>query len=174
MEFIKNNWAKLILSVLMLVGTVLTIVLLTNGLVKDAATYGEYADKVAKSGLFMLMAQLVFFLGLFTYFVLGMFEKFDGIKKYVLLGVGVVCLIFVILSISFGSGYVSASQKIIDDNMEIAKALPAGAQKDAMLEGLKVSQFNLTSAIFTKIASLIIFALAPITCAVGKIFKKSK
>lgn len=160
MVYLKKNWLKLLVSAICLVGVILTFLLMCKGTVKTVLD-PTYANDVALSAYFLLLAQFIFFLGIFVYCLLGTFENKKKIKNFVLLGAAIVALIFVVLCFAYGWAYMKNAQNSINQGYNAIKGLPAALTADTK-QALDIAQFNLTSAIYTKIISGIIFSILPL------------
>jgi len=98
MEFLKDNWAKIIISCLMLVAAAIYIIYLFH---IDAKfhMFKEHA---------ILIAGIAFFAGSAAYLICSMFDQDKNWAKYILLGVGVVCTVFAgayFIHIAIGDGW---------------------------------------------------------------------
>jgi len=179
MEFVKSNWVKLVVSVLALAGVVFTAVLFLNGPVKDVSL-GQYTDAMYSSGIYALIAQMLFFVAILAFCVLRMFENTVTTSNYVLLALGVGALVFALLSMTSALSYVDFARSEIQNGFTLADTLPSGVEieaignitKEAFVNKLEVSQYALTSATYTKIVNMMIFGALPIVYAVKSMFKK--
>lgn len=167
MEFVKKNWAKLVFALVAIVGIVFSVLDLVAGPVKDLSL-GEYTNGVYYSSLFISIAQLLFFSGILIYIVLKMINVTNGISKYVLLGISVVTLVFVILSFTNAADYLSYAKEQIDTALAGAALLP-----ESVVNGLNVSKYALVNGTYTKIVQLLIFAVLPMVYSAKKLFKKN-
>lgn len=180
MDFVKNNWARLVISILALIGVVFTALLFLNGPVKDLSL-GQYTDGMYTSSLYTLIAQTLFFVAILAFTVLRMFENTHKIANYVLLTLGVVALVFAILSMTSAVAYLDFARAEIQSGFTLADTLPSGVEieaignitKEAFVNKLEVSDYALTLATHTKIVYMTIFGALPITYAVKNILKKA-
>jgi len=180
MDFVKNNWAKLVISILALVGVIVTSILLFQGPVKDLSL-GEYTNGMYDSSLFALIAQLLFFTSIVAYTVLRMFESTRAYSGYVMLALAVGALVFAVLSMTSALAYVENAATDIQNGFDLAETLPSGVEieaignitKEAFVNKLEVSKFALTSGTYAKIVNMLVFAIMPIAYSLKKIIKKS-
>ncbi|NCB48058.1 MAG: hypothetical protein EOM55_00285 [Clostridia bacterium] len=179
MDFVKENWVKLVVSILAFVGVVFTAILLLSGPVRDVSL-GEYTDAMYTSGLYSLIAQMLFFVAILAFVVLRMFESTQKIGNYVLLVLGVGALVFALLSMTSAVAYVDFARSEIQTGFAVADTLPAGIEieaignitKEAFINKLEVSEYALNSATYTKIINMMIFGALPIVYAVKSMFKR--
>lgn len=153
MDFVKKNWAKMAVSLVALVGVVLTTILLFTGPVKFPAPT-PYADGLYMSNLYSLIAQMLFFVALAAYPILRMFDQTRRVASYVLLGLSVLAALFAILTITSAMDYVDAMRTLLADN-------------DAQL-------WALDSASYAKFVNLIVFAALPFVYGLKKVLKKEQ
>ncbi len=173
MEFVKTNWVKLTLALLAFTGTVLLSLLLLEGPVKDLSLL-EHADAMQKSDMYMLLAQLLFFVSLFTYLIFSMFQQTKTISRYALAVLSVVTIVLIVLSMTNAADYMEAAREKIRLGYEQVKLIPAGTVKDAAINQLEVSEYALTSGIYTKILSILVMGLMPLVYSVKKIFSQDE
>lgn len=153
MDFVRKNWAKLAISLVALVGIVLTTVLLFTGPVKNPAAHLGYAEEMYMSNLYSLIAQMLFFVALAAYPILRMFDQTRTVASYVLLGLSVLAALFAILTITSAMDYVDFMRGALVGN-------------DAQL-------WALDSASYAKFVNLIVFAALPLVYGLKKVFKKA-
>jgi len=181
MDFVKKNWAKLVISILALVGVVFTAILLMTGPIKDVSL-GEYTNGMYCSSLYTLIAQVMFFVAILAFTVLRMFESTKKIGNYVLLTLGVGALVFAILSMTSAMTYLDYARAQVQAGYTLADTLPSGVEieaiggitKEAFVNSLEVSDYSLTLGTYTKIVNMVLFGALPIAYAVKKLMKKTK
>jgi len=106
MEFIKNNWMKIVMATMTLAGAVLFIILLAqyspshhNNLTHPLLPESVDDPNNAMSHLFGHIAGLTFFVLATAFLVISMFTSTKKYNKFVLCSVGVLCTVFMVISI---------------------------------------------------------------------------
>ena len=106
MEFLKNNWVKMVIASMTLAGAVLFIVLLTmydssyhNNLTNPLLPEDIADPRNARSILFGYIAGLTFFALVTVIIIATMFQKPRDYKHFMLCGLGLVCGILMVISI---------------------------------------------------------------------------
>jgi len=142
MEFLKKNYMKLIMSVILLAGAVLYIILITqykasyHNLDNPLKTVDD--PNMGNSALFGYLAALSFFLFGFAFIVLKMFTETKKYGKYVLLGGAALATAFMIVSIVMGvtSHSIALSLDIMHGNYDqtIVNGAALASGQDALID----------------------------------------
>ena len=111
MEFFKNNWVKIIVASMTLAGVVLFITLLAmydasyhNNLTSPLLPEDIADPRNARSILFGYIAGLTFFALVTVVLIVSMFKTTRNYKIFMLCGVGLICTILLVISITGAIG----------------------------------------------------------------------
>jgi len=168
MEFLKNNWSKLVIAAIALVGAILMIMPLTT------------APEINFIGACQILGPLVFFIGLFAVMILKMFDKTKPYKKYVLLGAGLISLVLMCIGlVGFQAGTMAdviagngKGEGVLGTVHEQFRASAKALKGVALMK--KQYDAALTAAntvLFTYISMIFVFGLIPTVRGINKVCK---
>lgn len=160
MDFSKKNLFKVILAVVFLVGFIFATMNFlnaqgANGMDDIAFTLLPGNSKEAFGAAFWTnLGLMLSLLGITIYLILSVLDK-EQVASYVLTAVGVLALIFFVVSIFTGADYLAG----LKDAADAAKNTP-------VYNALKFNHFN---AIVGQVLNIVVFALTPLFVGVKKV-----
>lgn len=186
MDFLKNNWCKMVMAVLVLTiavfafimfinavqaGTAINTVLDTEGLSGDELREERAPLSAARSATWIWLGVTLSSLAGVAFLVMKM-VKMGKVGSYVLIGGGAVATILVVVGMILGADHVWLLSESAKAAAERYDNLPSGASSE-MVEGaralMRMTQMAHFNVIAQSVTLLIAFGLLPLAYGLKKV-----